>query len=145
MDHARGSVHLRVMKGSQTSTKIVLDSFALIEYLEGSVRGKRVKDLIENNKDVFINIISIAEVVSVLKRKGFYSDDLISSIAMFAKIYQGDFDFYRESGLLHALIKQSIRDFGLADTIVLLTARKLNAKIVTGDPHFKTFKEAILI
>jgi hypothetical protein len=28
---------------------------------------------------------------------------------------------------------------------VLQTARKLGAKIITGDPHFKGFKEAVLI
>ena len=42
-------------------------------------------------------------------------------------------------------IRKKIKDFGLADVFVLLTARKLNAKIITGDPHFKGFKEAILI
>jgi len=133
------------MKDFRTSTKIVLDSFALIEYLEGSKKGEKVKNLIEDSNDTFINIISIAEVVSVLKRRGFYSEDLISSISMLAKIYQGDFDFYRDSGLLHALIKHDIKDFGLVDSIILLTARKLNARIVTGDTHFKTFKEVILI
>lgn len=33
----------------------------------------------------------------------------------------------------------------MADAFVLLTARKLGAKVVTSDPHFKGFKEAVLI
>jgi predicted nucleic acid-binding protein len=29
-----------------------------------------------------------------------------------------------------------VRDWGLADSIVLATARELGAKVVTGDKHF---------
>jgi predicted nucleic acid-binding protein len=38
-----------------------------------------------------------------------------------------------------------MKDFGLADAYVLATARKLKSKILTGDPHFKGMKEAVLI
>ena len=42
-------------------------------------------------------------------------------------------------------MKKKIRDFGLIDAIILTTARKLKAKVVTGDPHFKKFKEVVFI
>jgi len=40
--------------------------------------------------------------------------------------------------------KRNIK-FGLVDAFVLLTARELDAKILTGDRHFKGFKEAVLL
>ena len=42
-------------------------------------------------------------------------------------------------------IRKKIQNFGMADCVILLTARKLNAKIITGDLHFKGFKEAVMI
>jgi len=35
------------------------------------------------------------------------------------------------------------KDFGLADAYVLATARRLKAKILTGDALFKSLKESI--
>lgn len=54
-------------------------------------------------------------------------------------------EFSREAGLLHALIRKKIKDFGLIDAFVLLTARKIKARVLTGDNYFKGFKEVILI
>jgi predicted nucleic acid-binding protein len=42
-------------------------------------------------------------------------------------------------------MRKNSKDFGLADAYVLATARKLKAKILTGDEHFKPVKEAIMI
>ena len=50
-----------------------------------------------------------------------------------------------QAGLLHAEMRKRIKDFGLVDSFILLAARELNAKILTGDPHFKNMKEAIMI
>ena len=46
---------------------------------------------------------------------------------------------------LHTEMRKTEKDFGLADAYVLATARKLKAKILTGDPHFKNVKDAILM
>ena len=42
-------------------------------------------------------------------------------------------------------MRKKFKDFGLIDSMILLTTRKLDAKILTGDPHFKGFKETIFI
>jgi predicted nucleic acid-binding protein len=50
-----------------------------------------------------------------------------------------------QAGLLHCETRKSLKDFGLADAYVLATARKLKAKVLTGDLHFKNVKDAVLI
>lgn len=50
-----------------------------------------------------------------------------------------------QAGLLHFEMRKTLKDFGLADAFVLATARKLKSKVLTGDPHFESVKEAILI
>lgn len=126
--------------------KYVIDSHAWIEYFVGSWRGNEVKKILESNKnDIFTSIITIAEVVSVTKRENRDAEEKYNDIINLSKIYFISLEFAKEAGILHAELRKKIKDFGLADAFILLTARKLNAKILTGDPHFKGFKEAMLI
>ena len=126
--------------------KFVFDTFAWIEYFNGSESGKKVSEIIESEEnDIFSSVIAIAEVSSILKRNEKDAELGYKRIIDISKIYFINSELAKEAGILHAEIRKKIKDFGLADAIVLATARKLSAKIVTGDPHFKRFKEAILI
>lgn len=42
-------------------------------------------------------------------------------------------------------MRKTMRDFGLADAYILAAARKLDAKVLTGDKHFEGVKEAVFI
>ena len=126
--------------------KFVFDTFAWIEYFNGTESGKKVSEIIESEEnDIFSSVITIAEVSSILKRNEKDVELGYKTIIDLSKIYFINSELAKEAGILHAETKKKIKDFGLADTFVLLTARKLGAKIVTGDPHFKGIKEAILI
>lgn len=124
---------------------LVIDSYAWIEYLDGSEKGEKVKNFLIEQNNVRTNSITIAEVVSRAMRKGMDTAIAYQTLISNSSIINITSELAKEAGLLHAEIRKEIKDFGLADAFVLLTARKLNAKIVTGDPHFKGFKEAILI
>lgn len=126
--------------------KFVLDAYAWLEYFEGSNKGQLIREFLMNNKNFyFVNKLTFAEVISVVKRKGLNVGIASNAMATLSKVYDGDVSFYLEAGLLHAEIKKKIKDFGLADAFVLLTARKLNAKVITGDSHFKSFKNEVLL
>jgi predicted nucleic acid-binding protein len=57
-----------------------------------------------------------------------------------------DTEIARKAGALIHERKRKIRRWGLADSIVLATAREHKAKIVTGDEHFRGLAdEAIMI
>jgi predicted nucleic acid-binding protein len=42
-------------------------------------------------------------------------------------------------------MKKRVAGWGLADSIVLVHAREANARVVTGDEHFRKVKEALFI
>ena len=126
--------------------KYVVDAHAWIEYFLGTDKGNEVKKILESeDNEIFSSIMTIAEVVSITKREKRDAEQKYMDMINLSKIYGINSIFAKEAGILHAETKKEIKDFGLADAFVLLTARKLEAKIVTGDPHFKGFKEAILI
>lgn len=125
--------------------KYVIDSFAWIEYLDGTSAGEEVRKILIGENDIYTLNLSVAEVVSRVKRLGKDSDVAYDSIISNSKILDITVELARESGLFHAEIRKKIKDFGLVDVFILLSARKLKAKVVTGDKHFKGFKEAVFI
>ncbi len=40
--------------------------------------------------------------------------------------------------------RKIMRGWGLSDSIILATARKENAKVITGDKHFADLKDEII-
>ena len=123
----------------------VIDSYAWIEYLDGTESGRKVRDLVERNGEIFTSALTIAEVISKVARKGkdvkVANDVLLSN----SKVVNADEALSLQAGLLHCEIRKSLKDFWLADAYVLATARKLKAKVLTGVAHFKGVKEAVLI
>ncbi len=126
--------------------KYVIDAHGWIEYFMGSDKGDKVRKILESDEnEIFTSIITIAEVVSITKRENRDAEQKYIDMLSLSKIYGIIPEFAKEAGILHAEIRKRVKDFGMADSVALLTARKLGAKIVTGDPHFKGVKEAILL
>jgi len=125
--------------------RYVIDSYAWIEYLDGSDSGLKVRDILMSDAELFTISISVAEIISRTKRRQKDVDVAYNTIIRNSKIINVNEELGREAGIRHAEIRAKIKDFGLADALILTAARKLGAKILTGDPHFKSFKEVILI
>jgi len=126
--------------------RYIIDSYAWVEYLEGSQLGEKVREIIINkNNEVFSINLTIAEVVSKAKRKNLNVETAYRAINSNSKVAEVTPQIARDAGLFHANIRKEIKNFGLVDALILMLARKLNAKILTGDPHFKQFKEAIFM
>ena len=123
----------------------VIDAYAWIEYLDGTETGRRVSELIENQDEIFTCAMTIAEVVSKVARKGMNVKTAYDVLLNNSQVINADEELSLEAGLLHFEMRKTMKDFGLADAYVLATARKLRSKILTGDPHFKSIKEAVLI
>lgn len=125
--------------------KFIIDSYAWIEYLDGSSFGEKVKKIIEGNNELFSLNLTILEVISRTKRKKMDFESAYQLIISISKIAEITPELAKKAGIIHAEIREKIKDFGLVDYLLLIIARKLNAKILTGDEHFRGFKEAIMI
>lgn len=126
--------------------RYIIDSYAWIEYLEGSELGKKVYEVLTNkNNEIFSLNLTIIEIISRVKRKKGDVEIAYNAITANSKVVEINQQIAKKAGLFHTEIKKKINNFGLIDALLLTLARELNAKILTGDIHFKDFKEAIFI
>lgn len=127
------------------SYRFVIDSYAWIEYFRGTDAGRRAKNYIEG-REAAMSGISVAELKEKYLREGWrYFDADLLFITSVATMIPVDKEIAVSAGEINFERKKKVKDWGMSDSIVLATARKASAKVVTGDPHFKDLKESILI
>lgn len=125
--------------------KYLIDSSAWIEYLEGSSKGEKVNELLNDRNEIYVISLIISEVVSKVKRKDSDAEIAYSSIIKNAKLFDVTPKVSKEAGLLHAQMKKKNPNFSLADALILCSAQMLGTQLVTTDTHFKPFKETLLL
>ena len=127
-------------------SRYVIDAYAWIEYLIGSEIGIKVNEILEQeNVEVYTCAVTVAEVISKVAREKQDVEKAYDLLVSNSQIVNADEELSKNTGVLHAEMRQTEKDFGLADAYVLATARKLKSKVLTGDPHFKHLKEAVMI
>lgn len=126
-------------------TKYIIDAYAWIEYFEGSSQGKKVRDMLSGEHEILTHAVTVAEVVSRMKRKSFDGEAAFGALQGLSQIIPATADFSQEVGLAHAETRAKVPGFGLADAFVLVLARKAGGKIVTGDPHFQQEKGVVFL
>jgi predicted nucleic acid-binding protein len=116
-----------------------------LELFAGSDRGRSVERTMNESVECYTTVVTLAEIVSVSARRGRPTEDKVATIRSLSKAVGSGADDAIEAGILHAKIRESSRNFSLADSFVLQAARKLGAKVLTGDPDFHGIKDAELI
>lgn len=87
--------------------------------------------------EVLTFAITVAEVMSKIAREGFDFEAAYHILVSNSRIVNVDVDLSMEAGVIHSEMRKIKRDFGLADSYILATAREMKLKILTGDSHFK--------
>ncbi len=124
---------------------MLLDSFAWFEYFMGTERGGKVKKLVDDNKQLYTSPIVIAEVYSKSLRTDGKAEERKDFIIKRCAMVALNENIAVEAAKIHAGNKIKSPDFGLADALILASARNKKIKVVTGDPHFKDFDDAVML
>lgn len=126
--------------------RFVIDSWAWVEHLRGSEAGKRVRTILEDERNsILTSSVTVAEVVSKFGREGLDVEGAYSAMANSSKLASLGPDDAREAGIVHAATKKERPNFSLGDAVVLYLARKERARVLTGDPDFRGLEEAVLL
>jgi predicted nucleic acid-binding protein len=128
------------------SRKYIVDAYAWIEYLIGSKAGEKVRSVLDaENSEIYTCAITVAEVVSKTAREEQNFEIVYDVLTSNSQVVCVDEDISKEAGLLHSQMRETKKDFGLADAYALAIAREIGAKVLTGDLHFRGVREAIFI
>ena len=133
--------------------KIVIDTYAWIELLIGSEKGKKVKELIENAQEAYTPSIVLAETARKFLREGIDQKTIsmwLEIVTAASVITQIDSDTSLEAAKCYLELAKKAKVSkqntpSLFDAIVQATARINQCQILTGDEHFKTLPETIWI
>jgi predicted nucleic acid-binding protein len=139
------------LKLSTPSRQYVIDTYAWVEYLIGSTKGALAKKYIEGGSAFTPSIVVVELRKWYLKEieAGRRNDeemhkhfDFIQSITELLPL---DYSLALKAGEIHFTMKKRRKDWPIADSVVLASARDHSANVISGDPHFKNFPEAIFI
>jgi predicted nucleic acid-binding protein len=139
------------MKLNSMNSKHIIDSYAWIEYFRASKYGEVAKEYIETADAVTPSIV-VAEVSRKLQKEIELGNEtlegrlkLLEFINSTSQVVELGFELAEAAGKIDCEMKKAKKNWGLADSIVLCTAKNMNGKVVTGDEHFRGMKEVIFI
>ena len=117
----------------------VLDSFALLAYLQAESGGLKVKEVLREalfaKIAVYMSIISLGEVLYITERKlGKETATAILHDILRLPIHLAETAIDRVVSAAHIKARHAM---SYADTFVVALATELKATIITGDPEFK--------
>jgi predicted nucleic acid-binding protein len=126
------------------SSKYVIDSSAWLEYHQGSARAVKIKPIIES-EEIATSIISVAELSDKFARENENFEPFLLFIQSRSAVLPVTISIAAHSGKLKRKMREKVKEFGLADAIILQTALENKAKLITCDSDFEGSPDAMLI
>jgi predicted nucleic acid-binding protein len=132
---------------SRKPKAIVLDSWAVIAYLEGEAAARRVADHIadahEQDVPLLMSVVNAGEVWYIIAREASVTDadrSITELKHLGIKFIDADWTLAHEAGGFKSKYKMSF-----ADCFAAALAKHRNALLLTGDPEFKQLESQITI
>lgn len=124
--------------------KLLVDSSAWIEYLDGSPEGEEVRKYFKE-KQLFTSTNCVAEIIARALRTGI-SIELVKTVLKAQSIIISiDFESGCQGGIIYTDLRKQKPKISLSDAVTIAVARKIEAKILTFDNDFQGVAEAIVL
>lgn len=117
---------------------LLVDTWAWIEMMSGSIRGDRVRSIIHDNPEIFVSALTVYELRYLLEQLGGrqHALSIIRHITDQAEVIAVDSTIAMMAGLIKYEQKKEGSSMGAVDCMILATARIHHLKLLTGDRHF---------
>jgi predicted nucleic acid-binding protein len=127
-------------------SKLLLDTSAWIEYLNGTERGRRVREhLVKSNEFPLMTGMIAAEICSKFVREQQPVDAVLTTLRTSAMPVPFDLEVAHRAAHVYSEQRRKKQKFGIVDAHIVAAARLNGAKIVTCDTDFLGIPEAIVI
>lgn len=139
---ARSALFPNLKLSGETSMTVLIDSWTWIEYWKGGPYSTRSTRYIEGSEEAVVSTINLSEVYFWVMK--YYderlADQKISTMERRCYVIPVE----REIALDAAKIKKK-QGLALADSLILATARRMEASVVTGDADFRNVSNVIFL
>ena len=131
--------------------KTVVDSYAWIEHFIGSEKGGKVDEILQNSDEIYTPDAVLAEIARKYAREGVEEQIIYTRLQQIedaSDIVGLDAELALEAAKCYLEMeadakKRKLTLPSLFDAVVLATGKSLDAKILTGDQHFKGLAETL--
>ena len=131
--------------------KTVVDSYAWIEHFIGSEKGGKVDEILQNSDEIYTPDAVLAEIARKYAREGVEEQIIYTRLQQIedaSDIVGLDAELALEAAKCYLEMeadakKRKLTLPSLFDAVVLATGKSLDAKILTGDQHFKGLAETV--
>lgn len=134
-----------------TGSSFVIDTYAWVEYLLGSRKGEAARGYIEGERGLTPSVV-LTELrrwflreIEAQRRTNKEMQEDMSFVQTATSVVPLDATLALKAGETDFLMKKTVRDWPLADSIIYATARARGAQVVSGDPHFKGLDDVIFL
>ena len=123
---------------------MILDTSSWVEFFIKSEKGELVKRILKN-EECYTCIVTIAELSNWALRENQDGKELIKFVLSSTKLLDLNPEISFLAGKLNFNRKKTIKNWGMADSLILSTALFYNLKIPTKDNHFKDLENAEML
>jgi predicted nucleic acid-binding protein len=125
----------------------VLDTFAMLAYLQGERNGIRVRDILQSvrsdRQNVYMSLINVGEVLYITERK----QGIRKAQEVLASMRQLPIQFLPadEQAIIAAAHIKANYTGSYADSFAIVAAQTVHGTLITGDPEFSAVQELVNI
>ena len=124
----------------------IIDTYAWIEYLNGTIKGEILRRLFLNMGNKFITIeCCLAELKGYCLKNNLNFDKMQSAVKKNSAIFPVLREHWLDAAEIKSEMRKKFKDFGLIDSILIARQKELNCKIISGEKHFKDLKDVVYI
>ncbi len=128
-------------------TAFVLDSFALLAYLQDEAAGSRIEKLLDNAKKgkhrLFLSLINLGEILYIVERRGGMAKAQ-DALALIQQLPIETVSVDEQIVFAAAHIKAN-HSISYADAFVVAAAIQESAVIITADPEFQSVETVVQV
>ncbi len=118
--------------------KLLIDSYAWIEYLNATPKGKIARKSIDNEENELLTLdVCLAEIKFWALQQDFDFAKILQMIKSSSTIMETSSSDWLDAADVKFEKRKVHRNFGFVDALLLVYQQKLGAFILTGDSHFK--------
>ena len=125
------------MTGNFDRNSVIIDSYAWIEYFNGTQKGAKARKIIESTSSKLYTVdVCLAEIKfwALSENKDFQK--LLSIILSNSTIMNTNSDDWLKAADIKFEKRKHSKNFGLVDAIIISKSLDVRSMILTGDKHF---------